>query len=429
LVLAGALFLGVKPAASGQEKAAFQKRTLDNGLVVVSQKDGASAVTTLEIMVRGGQKADPAGKEGLAYLTTRLTLEIPDQSKVQELLEKSSRYMMGARGDYSLIHIECLSEFLEPTLDVFLRILKDPLFSGVRIDRAKDYMNEQRKIESDDNVNVGHLANLRTFLEPYGYGRTIYGTEESLAKIKARDIEAFYKDGFRPANMAVLVISDLENDRLTDILQKSFGSFPAGKAGSGPASNASAATPEQPQVTYVEKDTKQTLVSMGFVLPKTTARTYALSMLLEGLLGKGPGSALWPLRTDLKLAYNVNAQSTIFREGGILEAFLETDKSKTEAAQEALKAALTELQAKGISEETLKDTRTFVHSNFLRTNETKDRRVATLCGFEALGLGYEFFRNFFAELDALSLEEFNGFLKDVLDPAKAALVIVGPKKT
>ena len=428
VLLMGALIALSAPGPSAQEKSSPQKITLENGLTIITQKDGSSAVTVLEILIRGGQKTDPVGKEGLAYLTTRLSLEIPDMSKVQELMEKSSRYLMTAKGDYSVIHIECLSEFLEDTLDVFVRILKDPLFSGMRIDRAKDTMNNQRKIESDDNLNIGHLAHLRTFLGHLGYGGTIYGTEESLKKIKSRDIEGFYERGFTPSNMTLLAVSDLEGDRLTGILKKFFGTFPVGKSADvrerpfpGPPAGA-------PPETVLEKDTKQALVSLGFALPKVSARNYALSTLLENLLGKGPGSLLWPLRTELKLAYNVNAQATVLKEGGFLEAYLETDKAKTESARDALKKTLAALYEKGVSAEVLRETMIFVRANFMRTNETKDRRVSTLCGFEALGLGYDYFGSFFNELAAVTPDEFNAYLKEVLDPGKSALVIVGPKK-
>jgi len=395
---------------------------------VITQKDESSSVTVFEILVRGGKRAEPAGKEGLAYLTTRLSLEIPDQSKATELMEKSSRYMMTAKGDYSVIHIECLTDFLENTLAVFAAILKDPLFTGVRIDRVKDYLNNQRKIESDDNINVGHLAQLRTFLWNLGYSGSIYGEEEALKKIKGRDIESFYKNYFQAGNMILVAVSDLDTEKITGILQKYLGSFRSGKPPESVSIRAPVENASERKETAFEKETKQALVSLGFALPKTTPRSYALASLLETLLGKGPGSKLWTLRTEEKLAYNVNAQASIFSEGGILEAYLETDASKKETAREALKKVLSELLEKGISAAELADIKILVKANFLRSNETKDRRTGTLGTFEALGLGFEYFTNIFGEVEAVTLDEINGFMKEVLNPEKSALVVVGPKK-
>jgi predicted Zn-dependent peptidase len=66
-------------------------------------------------------------------------------------------------------------------------------------------------------------------------------------------------------------------------------------------------------------------------------------------------------------------------------------------------------------------------SSFLRNNETKEERANTLSYFEALGLGLEFFNAFFSEIEAVSLEEINVYIKDILIPEKRIEVIVGPK--
>jgi predicted Zn-dependent peptidase len=410
-----------------QWKNAPQKKILENGLTVISQKDEASSVTVLEILIKGGKKAEPAGREGLSYLTTRLALEIPDQSKAIEFMEKSSRYMMTTKGDYSVIHIECLSEFLENTLGVFIQILEDPLFTGIRIDRIKEYMSNQRKIEGDDNINVGHLAQLRTFLGNLGYGGSITGEEESLKKLKARDIEAFYKNYFWAGNMILVAVSDLDGEKLFGILEKHFGSFPSKKPAELSPLLSSDKSPLDEKETVIEKDTKQALVSIAFALPKISPKNQALAVLLENLLGKGPGSRLWTLRTEEKLAYNVNAQTTIMKEGGILEAYLESDGTKCEAAKEALKNIIQELYEKGISSDEVQEAKTLVKSNFLRANETKDKRTGTFGQFEALGLGFDYFAKFFGEVDAVTLDEINSYMKEVLNPEKSALVIVGPK--
>ena len=71
-----------KPLFPGQDvplwKIVPQKRVLSNGLSVVYHKDDSSATTVLHIVAKAGKTAQPEEKEGLAYLTTRLLLEIPD---------------------------------------------------------------------------------------------------------------------------------------------------------------------------------------------------------------------------------------------------------------------------------------------------------------------------------------------------------------
>lgn len=428
--LAAALVIGAVPLAS-QMKNAPRRAVWDGGLTVITESDDASPVTVLELIVRGGRRAEPAGKQGLSYLTTRLTLEIPDESKVQELMEKSSRYMMASRGDESLIHIECLTEFLDATLTVISKILSDPLFSGIRIAHVRDFMDNQRTIEADDNVSLGHLALFDALLGPLGYGGSVYGTKEALASIRARDIQAFYDERYAAPNMILVSISNLGPAELEEVLRKHFGRFKAGKPAPPPpparTKPDAPGTADAARETIIEKDTTQVFVSLGYALPPVSPKSYAAGLLLASLLGNGPGSRLWPLRTEKKLAYNVNARAHMSAGGGLFAAYLETDGAKRDEARRALAETMRAVWESGVSAEEIAAAKAFARTDLLRANETKSRRAATLGELEALGLGAGHFLRLFADLDGLSFADMNAFIRDTLAPGKSWLVLVGPK--
>lgn len=401
-----------------------EKEFLANGLKLIYQKDASSAITVFQILINGGKAVEPEEKSGLAYLTTRLTLEIPDRKKIQDLMSQASRVSMASRGDYSLINITCLSEHLEETLKVTTNIMLKPLFSGLRIEGAKKMINYKRNRQEDDPANVAHKTYLERLFAKKGYGGSVLGSEESLKAIKKKDIKDFYDSYFKAENMVIAVISDLEKEPLIEILDEYFAKFPSGKLAEskpGPV-----IIPEEKQV-LIEKDTKQFFISLAFPLPKITRKNFALASIVENLLGKGVGSRLWDLRYREKLAYNVNAQATLMKDGGILEAYLETDKEKKEVALDALKKVLSSLFEKGITEEELEVTKNNGKAYFLRNNETKGIRAGNLVSFEALGLGYEFLNGFFLEIDAIGLDEINAYIKDILNPEKGVEVVIGPK--
>jgi predicted Zn-dependent peptidase len=271
---------------------------------------------------------------------------------------------------------------------------------------------------------MGHNVHLQSFFGHSAYGGPVFGTKESLKIIKKKDIEVFYKNHFSTNNMIVAVSSDLDERLLIEMIQEYFGQFPKNKPEESKPAGPS--LPEEMHLSF-EKNTKQTLVSMAFPLPELTARDLVLAFMVENLLGKGVDSKLWSLRSKERLAYNVNSQATYFKKGGILRAYLETENKNREKALEALKQVLQLLNEKGISEEEHQATKISSKANFLRLNETKEARISSLSNFEALGLGYEFFDRFSAEVDAISLEEINIFLKEILNPEKGVEVVVGPK--
>ena len=417
LLLAGLSRTGI----SGEELA--RQTALDNGLTIILDTDESSPTTILQILVRGGKRAEPSGKRGLAFLTTRLSVEIPDSGKAQELISLATRFSVTTLEDHSLINIECLSDNLADSLDVIAKIILDPLFSGIRIDAVKQNMEHQGRIEEDDSVRLGHLAALGAFFGGTPYEGSIYGNKESLKTIKGRDVSDFYKRIFVGTNMILSLSSDLPDKALLDLVSKHFSGLPEGEPISFdpvPISD-----PEQRSI-RLERETKQTYVSLGFRLPAISPQNFALASFLESLLGKGPGSKLWPLRTEQRLAYNVNCRATLMQSGGILEAYLETDKAKLETARAALRETFIKLSEGGVAEEELEATKTAVIADFVRNNEMKSGRVATLAFFESVGLGPGYFSGFSSEVEALTLDEVNAALKSLLAPDKSIEVVIGP---
>jgi predicted Zn-dependent peptidase len=421
VLVSSGLFCG---EAESPWKYVVHKEALQNGLTLICEKDDSSPLTYLQIVIKGGRRADPRGLEGLSYLVSRLSVEVPDSSQVQKLMVQASQIGLTSREDYSAITLECLTENLEESVKMLSRIMGDPLFSGLRIDNIKDYMRHQAKLEQDDSIIVGHLAALGAFFAGAGYGFSAYGTEEALKAIKKKDITSFYDAFFVPSNITVVASSDLESDKLAGILKKYLGSLRAGKAPEPVPVKTS--SPAQKTI-FIEKDKKQSYVAWAFPLPKISRRDYALAVLLENLLGRGQESRLWPLRSEERLAYNVNSRASLMQESGLLEAYLETDVSKTDKALESLKKIIQRLFEAGINDEEFKATKAMTKANFLRQIEAKIGRVQTFSFFEALGFGQEYLESFFSEVDEISLDEMNAYIKRSLDPEKGIAVIVGRK--
>ncbi len=400
-----------------------EKETLTNGLLLIFEHNDTSASTFLQLLIRGGMRAEPAEKKGLSFLATRLAVEVPDSSKAQELLRLASTFSVSSRGDYSLINIECLTAGLEPTLRILGRIVASPLFTSFRIDSVKKYMAHQSNVEKDDSQIVGHQAALSIFFGYAGYGGSAYGDPSRLKEIRNRDVSSFYKSHFTSSNMVLSVSSDLKKEAILDLLERTFGSLPRGEPVSLPSF--SPLPPEKKEI-FIPKETKQSLVSLAFPLARIEPRRYALNELLRYFLGHGSGSKIWPLRSEEKLAYNVNCRVTQMLEGGVLEAYLETEPAKKEKALLTLKEILVKVREDGLTEEELEAAKAVTKTEFLRDNESKQARASTRGSFEILGLGFDYATKFLEELNSIALEEVNAYVREILDLERAIVIEVGP---
>jgi zinc protease len=399
------------------------KFRLATGMDCVFQRDTSSRLTIIQLFVAGGKSAVPAGKDGLAYLASRLALEIPDESVVRDIMSQATRMKVSVMEDASVISLECLSENLEEMLRVASGIIQDPLLSSLRIDRAKKIAALEGQALMDNAADAGHAAALGAFFKGRGRGGASYGTEESLRDIEKKDVAVFYRSRFTRNGILFAVCSDVEADRIRSLLEKYFAALPEGKLKVSPT--ASPSPPPDKEIIQA-RDTRQSYVGRAYLLPFTGAGDYAKGYLLEVLLGHGPGSRLWDLRVTERLAYGVGARTTWTRSGGVLEAYLETDHAKRGRAVGALNGVLDLLRAKGVTDDELAMTRAMAISGFLRANEAKSTRARTLGLFETLGLGADFLSGILGAIDAVSIEELNAFIDRVLDPDSAVEIVVGP---
>ena len=402
-----------------------EKETLSNGMTFIYQKDDSSPVSVVNILIQGGKRQEPEGKEGVAFLTTRLCLELPDQQLLQRLMNQATNRTFFCRHDFSLIKISCLSENLDEAMNLSTKILKDPLISGLRIDRIKELMNHYRKLQEDEPINIAHAAALDSLFRGSPYAGSTYGTETSLKKIKKRDVENYYEAFVNAKNMVVVVSTNLEKEKTLNIMQPYFEKFPVGQP---KESDPISFVPAEEKSSFFEKDAKQSLVYMAYPLPKLSKKTYVFATMLQNLLGRGMNSKLWSLRTEKKLAYIVNSRAFYMKEGGMLEAYLETDQAKKDLATEELKKTIQDLYQNGITAEELSVTKVLSQGEVIRENETKEAKSYNLTFMEAIGLGYEFLNRVLSEIEATTLEEFNAFIRDVLDPEKAVSITVGPSQ-
>ncbi len=403
-----------------------RRSVLANGLTVITQTDAASAITIVEIVIRGGASAEPDGRAGISHLTTRLAVNIPDESTSRDFMVMALRSGMASRDDDAVIHLEFLTTFAEPVLASIVKIFIRPIFSDIRINRLIESMNHQRRIRVDDAGNEAHLVQRDTFFGGSGYAGEVFGSEESLDALKVRDVRNFYEQQFVAGNIIVVAVSDLTPDVLSSLIERHFASLRPGRPAEGKKDLSLKDPPYPPRM--VIKNQKQSFVSCAFSLPPLSRRDFARISLIENVLGRGVGSRLWELRSEKKLAYSVFAQAYFFRRAGFLETCLETDSAKTESARDALAAALRDFREHGMNDEEFAAGRAVLRANFLRANETKAARATTLGLFESIGLGAEFFGQFSTELFSLSLEEVNTEIKRLFDPARASWVIVGPER-
>ena len=423
MMLLAVLLFPQDPSILGNETRSWR---LANGVTVIHQHDSSSATTVIHIFIRGGKRTEPEGRNGLADLTCRLTMQIQDEGDLRDLMGMGSSLAFQTQGDFLQISIEDLSVNIGKSLKIVGGMMSTPLINSVRISSLKDSMSFLRKMEDDDPAEVSTRTAGNAFFGSGGYGGSVFGSDESMKTIRKKDVTAFHEKYFTGANMILSIVSDLDPAGLRPLLDDVFGRFPPG------ISEKSAdfvCLPPGKKIHFLKKERVQTHISCAYALPGTNPKNFLSGLLLETCLGKGINSRLWRLREEVNLTYGVHARVMHMLHAGLLTVYLKTTGDRKEEAVAGLNKIMQAVYEGGIGEAEWEATKRYARSDFLRDLESKKMRSYYLGFFEVMGTGYSFLDSLFREFASVTRDVFNGYIRRVLSPENRVEVIVGPDET
>lgn len=389
------------------------------------EQDTLSEITVLQLAVRGGGRAQN-GLPGLAWLTLRMGLEPQSTTALYEMMAQGTKISTQVYADYAVVNLRVLSDHLPQALDLLKKSLFDPLFNSVRLKSLRDSMQNQREQMDDSPPSLAYLTHLKAFFPEDPYGFSEYGEEPLTDKIKTSDIKAFYESGFKTANLALAVSSNLSEEKLTAYLRPLFAKVEVGKPVTAPPVRMS--TPPTSPV-MIPKEQSQALISMAWMLPAKTAEQRLMAFLLKTLLSDGVGARLWGLRSDHNLIYSSTAELVQFHDRVMLIINLRCEEGKRPAALQTLNGILDDLVKNGIQTGEFSATRAYGRTTFYRDSENKDERTLWAVQREMLDLSVDFLSEFGPMTQALNLETFNDYLRTGLVPETRSVVIIGPGRS
>ncbi len=421
-ILAGLIWTGPLPA----QPLTFEVFSLENGLKVYYQFQPQARLTTVVFHFGGGQSLEMAGKAGLAYLTTRLMAEVTDEDRLSELLASGVNLTAGSRADFSVIQFEGLSRHLDRTMEIVASGLKNPLFSGPRIDRVRSQLKLEARKETCRLVDTALICLRRQIFPDSPYGRSLYGNEADLKSMSKKDISQFYESIMNSGSLSLLVITDLEKKALQEILTRHL-SWIRGKISNDRKKfQAADSPPESAQLASCDlyQGPPGAAVALGYLFPGQLDETYPSAYLLEKAIGEGPGSLIWKLRQESGLAYNLNSRLEILGQNILFFCYLETEKEQAASSLSMLKQTFSRLSEQGLDPEALASARVIARNSYLRGSYSRDNRLGFLSLTLGAGLPADFYNNFLQRLEEKNPDQLNELARATFAADRAFEVVI-----
>ncbi|HYE64033.1 MAG TPA: pitrilysin family protein, partial [Pyrinomonadaceae bacterium] len=259
----------------------IQRRKLSNGLEVLIVEHKELPVVSMNLVLKTGAAADPQDRAGLASLTAAL---LDEGTKTRSALEVSNqlaaigaRLGTGADWDLSGVNLAALTKHLNRALEIYADVIINPAFpeDELKLQRATRLAQiMQRRDNANSIAELAYAALLYGRNHPYGHPPT--GDEASVKAITVEDVKRFYETHYRPNNASLIIVGDVQPDRLIPQLEKAFAGWkraavPAVKIETPP-------TREKAAIYLVDKpDAAQSVLAIGHVgLPRSTPDFFPL---------------------------------------------------------------------------------------------------------------------------------------------------------
>ena len=198
-----------------------------SGMRVIFERAPGSNVVGVTTVVGVGSRSDPPGREGLAHVVEHLAFRGhgTDQSEVDLRLGS-----LGAVHNAFTSFDETAYYELAPTaaLPSLLQLEGERLLApldGVDDDtffvEREVVRNELRERNETDWRGLGfHGVEQVLFPASHPYARPIVGTHDSLSALTLADARAFATDHYRPAEMTMVVVGDVDLTHAEDLLRR-----------------------------------------------------------------------------------------------------------------------------------------------------------------------------------------------------------------
>lgn len=408
----------------------FERVTLDNGLGVIIAPVRTLPVVTVMLVANAGSQAEPAGREGVANLTARALLEGTGRRSGIEMAERfeglGASLRAGADWDAATISATMLSSRLRDALALFGEVVLEPAFPEREVERLKaERLADLLQLRTEPRGLADEMF-ARVLYDPSSrYARPEDGGADTVSALGRADVEAFYRERYRPGGSTLLIVGDVSVPDGAALAHDVLGAWRGHAAEPSPPAGV-AARPGR-AVHIVEKpDAQQSELRIGHVGLPRAHPDYFPVLVMNAVLG-----GLFSSRINLNLreahGYTYGAFSAFdWRRGPgpfVVSSAVRSDVTAA-AAREVL-GEIDRMRAEPVSEDELSLATSYLGGVFPIKYETTDAIARALAALVVYDLPGDYFDRYRDEVRAVTAADVLRAAEQHLHPDALQLLVAG----
>ena len=280
----------------------IHRRTLANGLRVVSAPDRSFPVVAINLWYGVGSKDERPGKTGFAHLFEHMMFQGSanvDKNGHFEHVERAGGSLNGSTWFDRTNYYETLPSHY---LDLGLWLEADRMgfmldaMTQDKLDNQRDVVKNEKRQRYDNQPYGDWSEQVQRLMWPedHPYHHTVIGSMEDLDAASLDDVAAFFRTYYIPNNAVLTVAGDAEPARVFQAAERWFGEIPAGPP-PPPVPGPGVVPPVIGGTVRAElvRDVPLPRLVVGLRIPPFTDPRFDAVDLAAQILGQGKGSRLY----------------------------------------------------------------------------------------------------------------------------------------
>jgi predicted Zn-dependent peptidase len=383
---------------------------------------------SLGIWARLGSRDEPPQRAGITHFLEHMVFKGTTHRtafQISEEIDALGGFINAMTSkEYTAYYVDVLPEHLDEALDVLADLVKNPLLRPEDIDREKNVVLEEIRMQEDSPQDkVFELFSQKLWDPTHPLARPIAGTLETVSSL-ARDDLVRQFELYDVEHLFLAAVGGVRPEDVLHIAEEKLGDLR--RSAEDPPDR----TPPEPHggVHIEDRDLQQAHICLGTPgLARRDPRRYALEV-LSAILGGGMSSRLFKrIREELGLAYAVYSNASYFSDSGLFVIYIGTEPANAPEALAICHEEIERIFKEPVPDETLDLAKEKLKGNLLLGLESSHARMIRL-GFSEIYQTHWPIEDVIAHIEAVTVEDVQRVAEALFEQGHFTLTVVGPER-
>src|SRR6185295_1320890 len=205
-----------------EQASPIKQTVLDNGFTVITERMDHVRSASVGIWVRSGSRHEAAALNGISHFIEHTLFKGTRNRTSREIAVESDA--IGGHVDaftsreVAAYYVKVLDEHLSRAFDLIADLVTAPLFDETELDRERNVVMEEIKMVGDTPDDLVHEVFVANFWPDHPLGRSILGTNDTLATFNHDRVVDYFSNIYTPRNLVVAGAGNLDHEKFVDMV-------------------------------------------------------------------------------------------------------------------------------------------------------------------------------------------------------------------